>query len=124
MALSATAVQPGGTWRGQAGDKGLKLAVIDVTIGATTDYTVGTGFPGMRTLLAKTAKFVTMVALVRADLRASGGAAKNPLVWATGDANVMRLFEARAAGAPMAEDEIEQADLTNGDVVRCVILGY
>lgn len=124
MALSAAAVNPGGVRRGATGDKGLKLAVIDLTIGATTDYTVGTGLPGARALLAATAKFQTVVALVRADLRAAGGTAKNPLVWATGDGNLCRFFEARAAGAPMAEDEIEQADLVNGDILRCVILGY
>jgi hypothetical protein len=96
---------------------GLKVATVQLTIGAITDYTVGTGFPlqtdankfGFRKVFNAFGFTLQTSANVEKPVQISF----NPLL------GTVKIFEA----ATVAQDEIEQADLATNDILMFTVIG-
>jgi hypothetical protein len=119
MALTGYTTKIGGAIRiASVKPGGMKIAHVQVTIGATTDYAAGVGFD----INADRAKFGFQVIfdVLSASIRSSAGTLKAFMpIW---DQNTkkLRFWEVGAAG-PL--DEMDQADLAANDVLSMVVIG-
>lgn len=115
MALAYTTLI-GGVLQSWDLEKGLKLAHVQVTIGAAADYVVGTGF----TLDPAKMGFIRVLAVVDGTIRQSNGTIRTLLPKWNYFSSKLMVFE---VAATEAITEIETADLAANDVLDIIVIG-
>lgn len=97
---------------------GLRYVLVDVTIGATNDYSTTSGDEGIA-VAANAAKFglSKVLSVVNGSLRAASDGNLNQLWWTYDhDTGRVRGFQA-------TNDEVAGGDFTAGDILRLDVLG-
>ena len=99
----------------------LKTVVAKITIGATTDYTVGTGL-----VLAPSSLGLNSIVYATGTITTTAGVARNLIgYWDSAGASLRfaEIVATTGAGAFTTAEEIEQADITAGDILVGLFIG-